>query len=445
MDERRNFTLDEAVDEAEAAFRRANPGSAAAHERSLASMPGGNTRTVLHYSPFPLVFARGEGARLTDVDGHVYTDFLGEYTAGLFGHSQPAILAAIKRALDDGFVMGGPTRLEEAFARTLCERFPAMDQVRFCNSGTEANLLAFGAARAWTGRDVFIVLEGCYHGGVLSFGSDSPINAPYVVRKIRLNDIDGARAAIRDTGDRLAGVMLEPMLGGGGGFPATPEFMAVLREETAALGALLMVDEVMTSRLAPGGLHTTLGVEVDLMTLGKYIGGGMSFGAVGGRGDIMERFDPRRPDAWGHAGTFNNNVATMGGGLAAMTEVLTPEALADLNARGDRLRGKLNAMARGDRHSPDRDGLRIYPGLSFLRPPRGRAARVAGPASGSAHDRASGPDRARLLLGAAGLHRTVAAVDRRGRGRLCLCIVGGAFTARRPDPPDGRRCGLSRI
>lgn len=346
MQDLKNYTLDEAVAEAEETFRRANPESAAAHERAAASMPGGNTRTVLHYSPFPLAFTKGEGARLTDMDGHVYTDFLGEYTAGLFGHSHPVVLAAVKRALDDGFVMGGPTRLEGAFARAVCDRFPVMDQVRFCNSGTEANLLAFGAARAWTGRDVFIVLEACYHGGVLSFGSDSPINAPFNVRKVRLNDIDGARAAIRESGHRLAGVMLEPMLGGGGGFTATPGFMAVLREETAALGALLMVDEVMTSRLAPGGLHSEMGVEVDLMTLGKYVGGGMSFGAVGGRGDIMERFDPRRPGAWGHAGTFNNNVATMAGGLAAMTEVMTPEALADLNARGDRLRVGLNAMAR---------------------------------------------------------------------------------------------------
>lgn len=346
MDSRRNLGLDEAAHDAEAAFAAANPGSAAAHERAVTSMPGGNTRTVLHYSPFPLAFAKGVDAHLTDLDGHVYTDFLGEYTAGLFGHSNPVILGAIKRALEDGFVMGGPTSVESAFATAVCARFPAMQQVRFCNSGTEANLLALGAARAWTKRNTFIVLEGCYHGGVLSFGSDSPINAPFKVRKVRLNDVDGASATIREVGDDLAGVMLEPMLGGGGGFTATPEFMAMLRTETSAMGALLMVDEVMTSRLAPGGLHNALGVDVDLMTLGKYVGGGMSFGAIGGRHDIMERFDPRRADAWGHAGTFNNNVATMSGGLAALTEVLTEPALADLNARGDRLREKLNEAAR---------------------------------------------------------------------------------------------------
>lgn len=345
MPDRRNLDLDAAVADAEARFHAANPASALAHASATASMPGGNTRTVLHYSPFPLAFSRGEGARLTDLDGHDYLDFLGEYTAGLFGHSNPLILDAVKQALDDGFVMGGPTRLEGAFARAVCARFPAMEQVRFCNSGTEANLLALGAARAWTGRDVFIVLEGCYHGGVLSFGSDSPINAPFEVRKIRLNDIDGARDAIREIGGRLAGVLLEPMLGGGGGFPATEAFMEVLRAETSAAGALLMVDEVMTSRLAPGGLSQALGVEVDLMTLGKYVGGGMSFGAVGGRGDIMERFDPRRPDAWGHAGTFNNNVATMAAGVAALTRVLTEPAMAALNARGERLKTRLNEMA----------------------------------------------------------------------------------------------------
>ncbi len=346
MQLQRNLTLEEAVADAEAAFTAANPRSAASWERSCASMPGGNTRTVLHYGPFPLTFTKGVGARLTDLDGHEYVDFLGEYTAGLFGHSNETIREAIKAALDDGFVMGGPNVMEGDFARALCDRFPTMDKVRFCNSGTEANLLAFGAARAWTGRDLFIVLEGCYHGGVLSFGSNSPINAPFQVRKIRLNDVEGARAAIREAGDALAAVVLEPMLGGGGGFPATPEFMAALREETTAQGALLIADEVMTSRLAPGGLHRELGVEVDLMTLGKYLGGGMSFGAVGGRADIMERFDPRRADAWAHAGTFNNNVATMAGGLAALTKVLTPEALDDLNARGDRMREKLNAMIR---------------------------------------------------------------------------------------------------
>jgi len=343
--DRRNLSLDEAVRDQEEAYRRANPASEAAHLRAAETMPGGNTRTVLHYSPFPLAFARGEGVHLTDVDGHGFIDFLGEYTAGLYGHSNPVILDAVKRALADGFVMGGPTRLESEFSAAICARFPSMERVRFCNSGTEANLLALGAARAWTGRDEIIVLEGCYHGGVLAFGSGSPINAPFAVRHIRLNDIEGAQGTIRDAGERLAAVILEPMLGGGGGFAATPDFMAMLRAETSAQGALLIVDEVMTSRLAPGGLHRALGVEVDLMTLGKYVGGGMSFGAVGGRADIMDRFDPRRDDAWGHAGTFNNNVATMAAGIAGLSRVLTDEALEAVNARGDRLRARLNALA----------------------------------------------------------------------------------------------------
>lgn len=133
-------------------------------------------------------------------------------------------------------------------------------------------------------------------------------------------------------------------MGGGGCIQARPEFLAMLREETTKAGSLLILDEVMTSRLAPGGLSGKLGIKGDLTTYGKYIGGGMSFGAFGGKAEIMDRYDPRRPDVLPHAGTFNNNVLTMNAGLAGLTEVYTPEAATALNARGDRLRGDLNAL-----------------------------------------------------------------------------------------------------
>jgi glutamate-1-semialdehyde 2,1-aminomutase len=139
-------------------------------------------------------------------------------------------------------------------------------------------------------------------------------------------------------------VILEPMLGGGGCIPATPAFLAMLREETLKRGIVLIFDEVMTSRLHPGGLSAKLGIEPDLKTLGKYVGGGMSFGAFGGRRDIMELFDPTHPNALPHAGTFNNNTLTMTVGTVAMTEVFTPEACTALNARGDRLREALNDL-----------------------------------------------------------------------------------------------------
>jgi glutamate-1-semialdehyde 2,1-aminomutase len=142
----------------------------------------------------------------------------------------------------------------------------------------------------------------------------------------------------------LAAIIIEPMAGAGGCIPAEPDFLKALREASTRHGIILVFDEVMTSRLAPGGLQEAVGVIPDMTTLGKYIGGGLSFGAFGGRADIMERFDPRRADAFPHAGTFNNNVLTMAAGLAGLTEVFTAEAVRELSARGDRLRGRLGEV-----------------------------------------------------------------------------------------------------
>jgi len=340
----RNVDLETALEAARADYTQNNPRSLERNAEAAAVMPGGNTRTVLHYPPFPLTIARGEGATLWDLDGHRYTDFLGEYTAGLYGHSNPEILGAVREALDGGVDLGGPNLMEARLARLICERFPAVERVRFTNSGTEANLMAIGSARAFTGRSHMMAFHGGYHGGILYFASPSPVNAPYPTVLATYNDIDGTRALIREHGAALACVILEPMVGGGGCIEADPKFLAMLREETRAAGALLIFDEVMTSRLAPGGLHGALGLDPDLVTLGKYLGGGMSFGAFGGRADIMDRFDPNRPDAWPHAGTFNNNVLTMSAGVAGLTRCYTPEAAVQLNERGDRLRRRLQAI-----------------------------------------------------------------------------------------------------
>ncbi|MEQ9813719.1 MAG: aspartate aminotransferase family protein [Azospirillaceae bacterium] len=333
-----NMTLDDALAAAEARYVEANPASAAAFREAQAVMPGGNTRSVLHFSPFPLGIREGEGAWLTDADGHRLLDFVGEFSAGLYGHSEPRIRRAIDEALDHGTVLGGPNRYEAAFARAICDRFPAIERVRFCNSGTEANLYALSAARAFTGRDDVMVLSGAYHGGTFTFSGPNPLNVPFPWHEIALNDIEGAREAIRRLGDRLAAVIVEPMMGAGGCFPASPGFLTALREETERTGVMLVFDEVMTSRMAPGSVHGLFGIRPDLVTLGKYVGGGMTFGAFGGRADLMARFDPSTPDYWGHAGTFNNSVVTMAAGLAGLTEVLTPAALEALNARGERLR-----------------------------------------------------------------------------------------------------------
>ena len=343
---RRNADIASAVAEAESRYVERNPKSRAAFEAACRVMPGGNTRTSLFYSPFPLALAAGDGARLTDLDGHRYVDFLGEYTAGLYGHSHPLIRAAIDQALDRGIVLGGQNETEAELAAAVVDRFPSIERVRFTNSGTEANLMAISTARAVTGRSHVMAMKGGYHGGLLYFAApEMPINAPFPYVIGRYNDLEGCRELIRAHADRLACVILEPMMGSAGCVPASREFLAMLREETTRAGALLIFDEVMTSRLGPGGLQGRHAITPDLTSLGKYVGGGLSFGAFGGRAEYLDRYDPRRADAIPHAGTFNNNVLTMSAGLVGLTRIYTKQLAESFNARGDALRQRLNGLA----------------------------------------------------------------------------------------------------
>ena len=344
-DVRQNYDADAALADAEARFADANPKSGEAYAAACKGMPGGNTRTVLFYPPYPVMLAKGEGCRLIDIDGHEYVDFQVEQTAGIYGHSEPRILNAVRAAMDEGITLGGPTTREAKLADLFCARFPAVELVRFTNSGTEANLLALATARAVTGREKLIGFQGSYHGSVASFGPyGNKLNVPFPWTFCRYNDVEGVRATIRAMAADLAAIILEPMTGSGGCIPATAEFITMLREETEKAGALLIFDEVMTSRLSPSGLHGAWNVKPDLVTFGKYLGGGLTFGAFGGAEKIMARFDPRRPDALAHAGTFNNNVMTLSAAIAGLEHVYTPEAVNKLNADGDALRGRLNGV-----------------------------------------------------------------------------------------------------
>jgi len=353
-----NIDIEAALAEAEELYRARNPKSLAQHRQACGAMPGGNTRSAIHVDPFPLTMARGEGARLWDIDGHEYVDFLSEFTAGIYGHSHPAIRKAIDAALDGGLNFGAHNALEARFAAAICARFPSIELVRFTNSGTEANLMAVSAARAITGRPKILVFAGGYHGGVFYFrGHGSLLNAPFEYLLGRYNDLAAVEALVRPHRAELAAILVEPMQGTTGCIPAERGFLAGLRALADDTDALLIFDEVMTSRLAPGGLQEAHGILPDLTTLGKYVGGGMSFGAFGGRADVMERFDPRRPDAFQHAGTFNNNVLTMSAGLVGLTELYTPERARALNAFGDRLRERVNEIARRHRLAMQFTGL----------------------------------------------------------------------------------------
>ena len=345
--ELRNQDLSSVLRDAETRYVAANPRSAALSASAQAHLPGGNTRTTVHFSPFPLYIARGEGSHLVDVDGHRYVDFINEYTAGVFGHSNKIIAETVAKTMAQGMNFGAPTEHEINLSAEIRSRFPAMELLRFCNSGTEANLLALATARAVTGKTAILVFSGAYHGSIFYFSHGaSPLNMPLPVIMSTFNDPDKAASDITKHAAELAAVIVEPMQGGACALPATAEFMRALREATQRHNVLLILDEVMTSRVHFGGLQARFGVKPDLVTLGKYIAGGLTIGAFGGRADIMRRFDPSKPNALPHGGTFNNNVIAMAAGYVALTRLLTREALDRMNSLGDRLRARLNGLAK---------------------------------------------------------------------------------------------------
>ena len=340
--------LDAALVAAHSSYADRRPRSAALAVAAAKVMPGGNTRTVLHFEPFPFRVERTEGSVLVDVDGHRYVDLLGNYTAGLFGHQVPAVRDAVIAQLDRGWAIGATHSLEVELAELICGRFESVEQVRFTNSGTEANLMAIGTALHVTARRKVLVFEQGYHGGVLTFAHGvGPLNVPYDFLIVPYNDVPAIQAAFAAAGAEIACVIVEPVQGSGGCIPAEPRFLDEIRSLCTAHGSVLIFDEVMTSRLHPGGAQARFGVVPDMTTLGKYLGGGMTFGAFGGRRSIMAAFDPAQGGALSQAGTFNNNVVTMAAGVSALRDVLTPQALVALNDRGDMLRERLTVTFAG--------------------------------------------------------------------------------------------------
>jgi len=220
-----------------------------------------------------------------------------------------------------------------------------MEQLRFCNSGTEANIWALTAARQLTGRKKIIAFRDAYHGGAIKFpNGHSALNIPFDFVLAEFNDTAGTEELIHAIGSELAAVIVEPILGAGGNIPADRKFLEMLRKATRKTGALLIFDEVKTSRIGPAGFQGLLGIEPDLTTLGKFIGGGLTFGAFGGSSEIMAHFNPKNPGHWNHAGTFNNNVCTMAAGCAAMGEVYTPRRAQEFLEYSEAFRLSLNAL-----------------------------------------------------------------------------------------------------
>ena len=361
--------LREASQTAQAAYEKTHPQSRAAHVCAAAHLPGGNTRAVIHMSPFPLTFVSARGAELTTLDGHVYVDFLSEYTSGLLGHSHPRIIRKVQQTLEKGYNFGGPNQHERELARLICERFgPAVELVRFTNSGTEANMVAIAAAKAFTHRQngKILVFSGAYHGSTIGFRdgtANNPMLLPHDWIVAPYDDIQETHSILQSVPKgQLAAILVEPILGSGGAVPCSAEFLKFLRTQASALGALLICDEVMASRLAYRGLSQDIGVRPDLMTFGKWIGGGMTFGAFGGRRDVMSLFDPSRTDGEGltHAGTFNNNIVTMSAGCEAL-QIYDETEVRRLNGLGEQLKTRVNELFENSGLSEKREGpLRIW-------------------------------------------------------------------------------------
>jgi glutamate-1-semialdehyde 2,1-aminomutase len=349
----------------EVVYRQTTPASRALHERAVAVMPGGTTRTTTYFDPYPLYIERGEGCRVWDADGTERIDMLGNYTAMILGHAHPKVVEAIRKqaARGTGFAAANP--IEVQLATLLCDRVPSLDAVRFCNSGTEATMFAMRLARAFTGRPKIARIEGGYHGThdyaevsthpvVSEAGApDAPIARPdsigtpeWAVEQtvvLPFNNADAAEAIIRRVGGQLAAVILEPIIGAGGVIAATVEFLQRLRTVTQELGILLIFDEVISFRVASGGAQQLYGVTPDLTTLGKIIGGGLPVAAFGGRADVMEILDPRRNPNIAQGGTYNGNPLGMAAGLATMSE-LTPDVYEALNRQGTRVAEQLSEV-----------------------------------------------------------------------------------------------------
>ncbi len=312
------------------------PGSGDHYRQACRHLPGGETRSVTLYQPHPVVLAEGRGALVRDIDGNEYVDVLNNYTSLVHGHAFGPVIEAVSAALPAGTAFPAPHPAQLRLAGILTSRYPAVQRVRFTNSGTEAALLGLRIARAATGRRRIVMFTGGYHGGVPEIIDGGPDTV-----RVRYNDADQAVAAIDSS---VAAVFAEPFLGSGGVIPAAPGFLGRIADRARQVGAVFVLDEVQSLRNAPNGTHAALGLEPDLLLMGKIIGGGFPVGAVGGRAALMELTSAARPGALSCSGTFNGNVVTMTAGAAALAALDGP-AISELTGRAAELAGRIEAAA----------------------------------------------------------------------------------------------------
>ncbi len=341
------------------------------YERASRVMPGGNTRHSVALAPYPVYARSGSGCRITDVEGEERLDFLNNYTSLILGHAHPQVTEAVQRraALGTAFTM--PTPEEVELAELMAERVAYVEQIRFCNSGSEAVMLAVKAARAFTGRSKLAKFEGAYHGlydyAEVSEGptpdawgeADAPASVTEpgtpesVARDVVVlpwNRPEACCKLIEQNKKDLAALLVDPLPLGIGMIAPRPGFLAGLREETERCGIVLIADEVLNFRLDYRGAFRAQGITPDLATFGKIIGGGFPVGAVAGSRRMMSVFDHTGALKVHHGGTFNANPVTLAAGLETM-RLMTPEAFDRLNGLGEYVRDRLRRLFRDTRRS----------------------------------------------------------------------------------------------
>jgi glutamate-1-semialdehyde 2,1-aminomutase len=328
-------------------------------------LPGGDTRSTTYILPYPAYMERGEGCYLYDVDGNRYIDFLNNYTSLIHGHCHPAVIAAAEAQMRCGTVFGAPAAAQYELAEIICDRVPGIERVRFNNSGTEATMMAMRAARAYTGKDLIIKMDGGYHGhhdfaGVNVKPDFAATDMPSAsitwdgipacvldgMRVVPFNDLTAAERVLQANQGQVAAIIVEPMMGAGGAIGPLPGYLEGLRSLADKHGVLLIFDEIITFRVDLGGYQRICGVIPDLTCLGKIIGGGFPVGAFGGKQEIMARFDPAHPQTMYHGGTFCGHAVTMAAGVANLKLYGEPE-IARINALGERLAAGVNRAFAG--------------------------------------------------------------------------------------------------
>ena len=320
------------------------PKSAAAHARAGQSVVGGNSRAAADWQPHPITVAAAEGTRLTDVDGREYIDMVNNYTSLVHSHGYPPIVDAVRTQLGKGTGYTANNLWQTELAEVLIERAAAVESVRFTNSGSEAGLLALTIARVVTGRHKVLMARHGYHGILMEFEAGSMPgfmpNPDGATLLAEYNDAASFEEVLLARGDEIAAVVLEPVMGAGGVLSAAPGFLDRVQAAARQAGALFVLDEVITFRLAEGGAQALYGVDPDLTMFGKIIGGGFPVGAVGGKLAHLSVFDPAAPRAF-HSGTYCGNPVTMAAGLVSVRE-LTADRIAGM----DRLAARLEAGLR---------------------------------------------------------------------------------------------------